>query len=220
MTDKHESRAKERIRVGRRLREKRMSTVLRRLIGRIEGRIRLAELVGSFGDRTFGALLLIFALPNLIPLPPGSSAILGAPLILISTQLALGRTSLWLPQAVGNRTLASHDLQKLVGYTAPALRRTELLLAPRLDMFLNDRLIGFACLVLAIVLFLPIPLGNIPPAFAICAFALGLLQRDGAAVLVGWVGTAASLVIVALVSGVVIYTVKAAYDAFVSFFGG
>jgi len=197
-----------------------MSTVLRRLVGRIEGRIRLVELVDSFGDRTFGALLLFFALPNLIPLPPGSSAILGTPLILIAAQLALGRTSLWLPQAVGNRTLATRDLQKLVGYTVPALRRTERLLAPRLDMLLNDRLIGLACLVLALVLFLPIPLGNIPPAFAICAFALGLLQRDGVAVLVGWVGTVASLIIVALVSGAAVYTAKAAYEAAVSFLWG
>ena len=178
------------------------------------------ELVDSFGDRAFGALLLVLAIPNLIPLPPGSSTVLGLPLILIAAQLKLGRTALWLPQTVGNRSLAKRDLQRVVERTLPALRRMERLLAPRLELLLNDRLIGLACLVLAIVLALPIPLGDMLPACAICAFALGFLQRDGAAVLVGWLLTAVSLVVVGLVSGTVIYMAKAAYDAGIGLLGG
>lgn len=204
----------------RRPRGQRLSAVLRRVAEQVEDRIRIAELTHGFGDRAFGALLLLFAIPNLVPLPPGSSTILGLPLILVAAQLALGRDSLWLPQAVGNRSLAKRDLQRVVDYGLPTLRWTERLLAPRLGALLNDRLIGIACLVLAIVLILPIPLGNMPPAFAICAFALGLLQRDGLAVLAGWLATLVSLVIVALVSGAVILSVKAAFDAIMPLLGG
>ena len=202
-----------------RLRGQRLSSLLRRLAGEIEDQIRLADLARSFGDRTFGALLLVFALPNLIPLPPGSSTVLGVPLIFIAAQLALGRPELWLPRSIGERSFAKGDLQRLVNYTLPALRRTERLLAPRLGLLMNDRLIGLACFILAVILALPIPLGNMLPAFAICAFALGLLQRDGVAVLVGWVAAAASLVIVTLVSGAIIFVMRAAYDMVLSFLG-
>jgi hypothetical protein len=194
--------------------------MLRRFTEQAEDRIRIAELTCSFGDRTFGALLLIFAIPNLVPLPPGSSTVLGLPLILVAAQLALGRDSLWLPQAVGNRSLAKRDLQRVVDCALPPLRWTERLLAPRLEALLPDRLIGAACLILAVILALPIPFGNMPPAFAICAFALGLLQRDGLAGLVGWLATLASLVIVTLVSGAVVLAAKAAFEVIMSFVGG
>lgn len=189
----------------------RLSSVLRRIAADIEDRIRLSELARLFGDRTFGALLLVFALPNLIPLPPGSSTVLGVPLIFIAAQLAVGRPVLWLPRSIGDRSFAKGDMQRIVELTTPALRRTERLLAPRFGWLLNDRLIGAACLVLAIILALPIPLGNMLPALSICAFALGLLQRDGLAVLAGWGIAAVSLVVVALVSGAVILAARAAY---------
>jgi hypothetical protein len=37
-------------------------------------------------------------------------------LIFIAAQLAMGRTSLWLPRAVGDRSLAKRDLQRMVEY--------------------------------------------------------------------------------------------------------
>jgi hypothetical protein len=49
----------------------------------------------------------------------------------------------------------------------------------------QERIVGAACLLLAIILFLPIPFGNIPPAFAIAAFSLGILERDGVATIIG-----------------------------------
>src|SRR5215204_4783667 len=65
---------------------------------------------------------------NLVPLPPGSSTLLGIPLILAGAQLAVGRSSLWLPQVVGNRTLFRREIERLVCFTLGALRRTEQLL--------------------------------------------------------------------------------------------
>ena len=51
-------------------------------------RVSVGEIVDRFGTRAFGALLFIFALPNLLPLPPGSSTVLGAPLLLLAPQVA------------------------------------------------------------------------------------------------------------------------------------
>jgi hypothetical protein len=79
---------------------------------------------------------------------------------------------------------------------------------------LQDRIIGAATLILAIVLFLPIPFGNMTTGFALAAFAIGLLERDGAAVLVGWLATAGCFVVLALIWGALV----AAFNAFVGYF--
>jgi hypothetical protein len=43
---------------------------------------------------------------------------------------------------------------------------------------------------------LPIPLGNMPPALAICVFALALLERDGIWVLAGLCAATAAIAVV------------------------
>ena len=71
---------------------------------------------------------------------------------------------------------------------------------------------GAACLLLAIILFLPIPFGNIPPAFAISAFALGILERDGVATIIGWLATVGSILILAAISSAIIAGIRAFLD--------
>lgn len=194
----------------------RFSTVLRLLGEEPEERISFTKLTETFGDRVFGALMFIFAIPNILPLPPGSSSVLGAPLLLIAAQLAVGRRTLWLPKQLRERSIARDDFKNLIGRTLPYLRWTERLLAPRLlIMFgpLGDRLIGIACLILAIILFLPIPFGNMLPGVAISFFSLALLQRDGIAALVGWLASALSIGVLALVSRALWYGFMAFWHA-------
>jgi hypothetical protein len=176
-------------------------------------RMRIGDLTEAFGDHVFGALLVIFALPNVFPLPPGSSTVFAIPLLLITAQMALGRKTLWLPKALADKTISKEALQRLSTHGAPILKRAEGRLLPRLGALVNDRVVGIFCFLLAVVLVLPIPLGNLPPGLAISAFGLGLIYKDGLAVLAGVVGTAASLVIVALVSGAVILGAKHAFAA-------
>ena len=64
-----------------------------------------------------------------------------------------------------------------------------------------ENILGVLCLVLSIVLFLPIPLGNMLPALALCILALGILERDGVWVAIG---AAAGIASIAIVWGVVI----------------
>ena len=56
--------------------------------------------------------------------------------------------------------------------------------------------VGLVALLMSIVLFLPIPLGNMLPSVAICIMSLGLLERDGVWILIGLVTAVASVVIV------------------------
>ena len=84
------------------------------------------------------------------------------------------------------------------------------MIRPRLFMLtepLAVRLIGVVALTLAVIVFLPIPFGNMLPGLALALFALGILERDGVAVLAGLLS---AIVSAALVAGVVYGLVKAA----------
>ena len=177
----------------------------------------IGQLVDSLGERAFGALMFIFAVPNIIPTPPGTSAILGLPLVILTYQVMMGRQSLWLPQAVRKRQISRNLLQTFVAKILPVMARLERILRPRFGFVVSsdlaERVIGLVAFPLALILFLPIPFGNIPPAAAIACLALGLAERDGLAVIVGYVLSAASVVILAAVSSALYAGVVAFFQA-------
>ncbi len=189
---------------------KKLSQILDELASAPErDRISVAELVKVMDARAFGALLLIFALPNVLPTPPGTSGILGLPLLYLSAQMMLGQLP-WLPPFIAKRSVAREDFARLVTRVTPLLARAEKLLSPRLAALSSstaERLIGGVCLILAIVLVLPIPLGNMLPAFALCLIALGILERDGVWIIAGVATAGVALLIV---YGVVYALIKVA----------
>jgi hypothetical protein len=69
-----------------------------------------------------------------------------------------------------------------------------------------EHLVGLVSLLLAVLLVLPIPLGNVLPALAISLMALGALERDGLWILSG---LTVSMAAVFVVYGVVFAIVKA-----------
>lgn len=172
-------------------------------------RISIGDLLDALGDRALAALLFVFAVPNVLPVPPGTSAILGAPLVFLAAQLAFGRPP-WLPAFIADRTMSQADFAGLVRRISPWLARAERLLRPRATALTQppmDHLVGLVCLLLAVVLVLPVPLGNMLPALAISLLALGILARDGLWILAGLVAAMLSAVVV---SGAVFAVVQAA----------
>ena len=171
-------------------------------------RISVGDLLVALGDRATAALLFIFAFPNVLPTLPGTSTVLGAPLIFLAAQLTLGRTP-WLPAFVAKRSMSRADFSSLVTRVVPWLLRAESLLRPRLGALARppiEHLIGLLALLLAVVLVLPIPLGNVLPALAISLLALGVLERDGVWVLAG---LAVAVAAASVVSGVGFAMIKA-----------
>ena len=61
-------------------------------------KLTLDELVEAFGDRGFGALILVLSLLALLPWPPGGKAVFAVPIALLSLELALQRDTVWLPR--------------------------------------------------------------------------------------------------------------------------
>ena len=198
-----------------------VTELLELIAGRAGDAVSVADLLETFGDRAFGALMFVFAAPLVLPMPPGVSALLGAPLIFITAQWTMGRKTLWLPKALLARTIPMAGGRPLVAKLKPHLARLERRLRPRLTFMYNplgDRLVGALCFVLALIVFLPIPFGNMLPSFAIAAFAIGGAERDGLAALVGWIAAIASILVLVLLIKPMIAAMLAFFSALVGMF--
>lgn len=201
-----------------RVRRKRLSELLTGLAGADgSATISVGDLLRGMEGRAFGALLLIFAFPNILPSPPGLAGVLGLPLIYLSAQMTL-RRSPWLPPFIDRRALSRESFRALVGRANPFLERAERLLRARLMVLtapLAEQFLGALCLALSLVLVLPIPLGNLLPALSISVIALGVLERDGI-----WIIGGALLSIVAFVwvGGLAYALVKSAIFVIVNAF--
>ncbi|PZR35626.1 exopolysaccharide biosynthesis protein [Caulobacter segnis] len=151
--------------------------------------LTVGEMLDAFDSRAFGAMLLVFGLLNTLPLPPGSSTILSLPILFLAPQIAMGADHPWLPKKLTEKPLKRDDMRGLFRRLAPIVRSMELITRPRLrPMFapVGERAIGVVCTLLALVLVLPIPLGNLAPGATVAILALALLQRDGILALAGY----------------------------------
>ena len=152
--------------------------------------LTLETLLGGLGRRAFGMLAFICVLPAFIPIPIGG-AISGPLLIMIGLQLCIGLREPWLPEFLAKRGVHRHALAKFDKRLSPVLKWVERVVRPRLAWMLDSRIAGFVTglllVVLGFLLSLPIPLTNYLFGGALLAFALALLERDGALMLAAWV---------------------------------
>ena len=186
----------------RRRRARRLSEVFTQLAREARGPITIEHIRNAMGNRSFAPLLVLFAAFNLIPLPPGTSALLGIPLIIVSAQMVYGKKEAWLPSFVMKRSLSAEQFRSVMDWIVPKLIRLERIIRPRYWPFWRkqgDRVIGLIALVLAIVVTLPIPLGNWLPAFATALLGLALSERDGILFAIGGAFGLASMAVIAMV---------------------
>jgi len=184
-----------------------LSEVLQEVADLPSDRITVAELMDRFGGRAMGALLLLFSLLCLLPLPPGATTIFGAPLLLLAPQLVAGRHAPWLPQRIRLREVPLADIRGRLPWLVRWLRRVENLSRPRMGfMFsrMGERAIGIVCTVLALILVLPIWGANILPALAVAVLSLALILKDGVLALLGYVLAVASIAVLALAAHIII----------------
>jgi hypothetical protein len=228
---------------------RRFSDVLEDLGHAPAPKLSMAELVASFGERGFGAMILILSLLALLPWPPGGKAVFAIPIILMSLELAFQRRSVWLPRWMLQASVSRAAYNALIAtpFAAPAwlrrwvlsfevriirhryifanrvrrvvrrrpngpsvlrlVRAIEKLTRPRLPFLtgdIADTFTGLVCVVLALIMALPIPFGDALPGIALVLFALGMMQRDGVAILLGMVATAASALYLFLIWATVV----------------
>ncbi|MCC7408942.1 MAG: calcium/sodium antiporter [Phycisphaeraceae bacterium] len=154
------------------------------------GGMTIGQVEAALRGRGLAAVILLLALPFLFPVAiPLLSTVFGAAIGLLGLRLAMGMKS-WLPGVIRRRPISPRALEKIVhGGTRIALR-LEKLLRPRWSWtFLPGvrSLIGLSIMVAAMILSLPLPIPftNTIPAIAIILVAMGSMERDGLAVLIG-----------------------------------
>ncbi len=174
---------------------KRTSDVLHSLVEHTDGDgdISVQEILRLLGDRAFGLAILVFSLPNSLPIPspPGFSAITGIPILLIAVQIIMGRSVPWLPKKVRKYKFSRVKFAAFMRKACVPVRKIERVLHPRLPFmhsWVAERIVGVIFLLLAILLSMPIPFGNFLPGVAMSLIALGMLERDGVLMLVGMIG--------------------------------
>lgn len=163
--------------------------------------ISIADLIAGIKTQALAILLIIFALPNILPALPGTSAITGLPLVLLTLQMAMG-SGIWLPKIIAHRALPRPALVAMLEKSKPYFGKIERLLHPRLFWLTApwaQRALGALMLVLSIIIMLPIPLANTMPALAIALMAIGLTERDGLFILAGLITAAAAMAVMIFV---------------------
>lgn len=191
------------------------SAVLERLATRPGAKLYFGEVVEAFGDRAFGAVMLLFAIVNMLPWPPGGTTLTGAPLLFLSLELAVGRDTLWLPRWAERASVNRQAFRTLSARFMKPIRLSERLSKPRLYFLtgpFGQGLIGLVCLFLSIVLVLPVWGGNLAPAVAIGLFSLGVMQRDGLAVILGWIATGVAVALLFLAWRLIVASVEAGWS--------
>lgn len=174
-----------------------------------DGSMPLGELLDQFGDEGLLLLTIFLTLVFLIPVSiPGVSTAFGAAILLVGLS-RLRNKPLWLPQRLRARSIPTTRLRPALERGLDWVRRMEKVSRPhRLPGLARDGVIGvvnnLAFILGALLLMAPfgfVPFSNTLPAIALLLFAIGFLQRDGGAVLLGHLANVATIVYFAVLIG-------------------
>jgi len=196
------------------------------LISAVRGeseRVTIAEILDTLDNRAFGLATLLFAIPSVIPMPPGVPTVVGIALLIVSLQMVIGRQELWLPKILSKQGFSRKSLVAGFEKIKPQLEFIEKFAKPRLLVLTGKAatvVIGVIILIMAVILILPLPPGgNFPPALACAVLGMGLVERDGIIVLIGLVVTIAATIAAYWLLGLLIGAVPGIADWFSSIFG-
>lgn len=149
--------------------------------------ISLAEVVAKLGDRTFGLLLLVFAIYNLLP---AINMLFGPLTALLGLQLLVGIERPWLPRRVLALEIPVATTDAVINRLLPRLKGLERFIKPRwhwTEAPLVDNLLGLIVTCMGLIIAVPVPLSNGFPAIVVGVIGFGLAARDGVLQCIGFV---------------------------------
>lgn len=159
-----------------------------------EGEDMTVESLLSFlGVHGFVFLLLTLAFLNIfIFMLPGLSIVFGIPMVILSVQMLLGQQSPLVPSFVRGRKVRSSLLRRGLHLAVVGLEKIEPKIKPRLRFLTSGlmmRMHSLVALCLAFMVAIPVPFMNLPPSFGMVFLTIGLLQRDGAFIMIAYAAT-------------------------------
>ena len=149
------------------------------------------ELIEALGVRGHAFIALLFSFPFVLFIPiPGLSVPFGIVVAIAGFGVTIG-FDIWLPRWLMRRSLPGALLSKAFRQSARVLQKSERILRPRLFALSDSAAIramsGILIAVSGLILALPLPPGtNFPPAIVGVLLALGILERDGVVLIVGF----------------------------------
>jgi len=177
-----------------------LSHLLTTLIDDIDGdTVTLRALLEASGRQGMLLICALSSLPFLIPVSiPGVSTVFGAAIVLLACALFLNRLP-WLPQRILDKPLDAAKLKPVLHKGVAVVRRIDRWVQPRWPALtgwtmlrVNSAVLAFGGLLLMAPLG-PIPFSNTAPAVGILLLTVGLVQRDGLFVLLGYLGLVLSV---------------------------
>jgi hypothetical protein len=174
-----------------------------------EDQLTLGELLDVFGDEGLLLLTMLLTLVFLIPVSiPGVSTVFGAAILLVGISRLLGRP-LWLPARLRAKALPVDRLRPGLPGGMVWVRRLERISRPhRLPALVSGRVQNLfnnlAFILAALLLMAPfgfVPFSNTLPALALLFLAAGLIQRDGVAVLLGYLADVGTIIYFGILIG-------------------
>ena len=167
--------------------------------------LALRDLISGLGRSTFGVLLFISTIPAFIPIPGVAGALSGPLVVLVGLHLLILLRKPWLPDFVARRGPQRSTLIRFDRAGDRWLRWLEKLVRPRMTAMIDHPVAtvftGLQLVLLGILLALPIPFTNFMFAGLLLVYALALLERDGALMLLAWVAGVVAIYVFGAVSG-------------------
>lgn len=167
--------------------------------------LALRDLIGGLGRSTFGVLLFISTIPAFIPIPGVAGALSGPLVVLVGLHLLILLRKPWLPEFVARRGPQRSTLIRFDRAGDRWLRGLEKLVRPRMTAMIDHPVAtvftGLQLVLLGVLLALPIPFTNFMFAGLLLVYALALLERDGALMLLAWAAGLIAIYVFGAVSG-------------------
>ena len=97
----------------------------------IGGKTSLSEVVTQFHDIGFAVMMFLLSMPVAIPLPypPGSTAIFGIPLLILSIQMIMGYSEVHLPKIITNYKISN---KRIVIFAEKAI-----IILPKIEKYID-----------------------------------------------------------------------------------
>ena len=150
-----------------------------------QGRVSLGELLHLHGQQSLAVLLLVMSLVSMLPLA-GVGSVLGLLMLVLAQRWRRQEHEIQLPDKLVQLRLTARWSQRSLQALTWLYATSSRLLRERLTALCEPRFAGFWGLwiaVMAIIIFLPIPLGNLVCGSSLVLLSLGWMFRDGLALL-------------------------------------
>ncbi|MCX7035149.1 MAG: exopolysaccharide biosynthesis protein [Proteobacteria bacterium] len=150
-----------------------------------QGRVSLGELLQLHGQQSLAVLLLVMSLFSMLPLA-GVGSVLGLLMLVLAQRWRRQEHEIQLPDKLVQLRLTARWSQRSLQALTWLYATSSRLLRERLTALCEPRFAGFWGLwiaVMAIIIFLPVPLGNLVCGSSLVLLSLGWMFRDGLALL-------------------------------------